>query len=67
MDLLAGKKTYIVALLMVAVAAINMASGEITLELFLQNPDLKTLLEGLGFMFLRSGVANAKGRTGTKP
>ena len=54
---LSGKKTYIVAGLMVIVAVINLVSGDIGLMDFLTNPNLILLLEGLGIGFLRSGIS----------
>ena len=54
---LKGKKTYIISALMVAVALVNYFAGDVTLLEVLNNEDLILLLEGLGLMSLRAGVA----------
>ena len=57
--LLSGKKTHIVAFLMVLVGAVNLISGDVTLQAFMASPDLHLVLEGLGISFLRQGVAKS--------
>lgn len=57
--LLSGKKTYIVAGLMVIVAVINLVSGDISLMDFLTDPNLILLLQALGIGFLRSGISKS--------
>lgn len=57
MDWLKGKKTYIVAMLMSAVAVVNMISGDMTLVQFVSSEHVMTLLEAVGLGTLRAGVA----------
>jgi len=53
MEALKGKKTYIIAFLMVLVGAVNMATGDATgLALITENIEV---LMGLGFAALRHG------------
>ena len=52
-----GKKTYIIAGLMVVVALINLISGDISLIQFVQDPNLILILQALGISFLRAGVS----------
>lgn len=59
MDWLRGKKTYIVAALMVMVSLLNVLTGETTLGEFFNSGNINTLLEGIGFGALRAGVAKA--------
>ena len=56
-EFLSGKKTQIIAWLMVLVAIVGLITGDVTLDTFLASPDLHLALEGLGLSFLRSGVA----------
>ena len=56
-NFLSGKKTHVVAFLMVLVGAVNLITGDVTLQAFLSSPDLHLVLEGLGISFLRQGVA----------
>ena len=58
---LKGKKTYIVAALMVLVAIVNFLAGDMGLVELLQDPYLMVLLNGAGFAALRAGVANSNG------
>ncbi len=57
MKALAGKKTYIIAGLMVVVALINLVSGDISLVEFVSDPNLILILQALGIGFLRAGVS----------
>lgn len=56
MDFLKGKKTYIVAGLMVLSSLVQMVAGDINLQVFVTSPDFNTLLEGIGLGTLRAGV-----------
>lgn len=61
MDFLKGKKTYIVAGLMVVVAVVNMITGDMTLIQFISSEHVMTLLEAVGLGTLRAGVAKVGG------
>ena len=54
---LQGKKTYIVATLLVAVAVVNFLAGDAGLTDVLSDPNLLVLLNGLGLGALRAGFA----------
>jgi hypothetical protein len=54
---LKGKKSHIIAFLLVLVACVNLYNGDMTLEAFLQDPNLLILLNGLGLSALRAAVA----------
>jgi len=54
---LSGKKTYIVAGLMVFIGFINLVTGDLTLQQFIASPDLHLVLEGMGVSTLRLGIA----------
>ena len=56
-DFLSGKKTYIVATLLVLVGAVNLLAGDITFEMFLNDPSLWIILNGLGLGALRAGIS----------
>ncbi len=56
MSFLSGKKTYIVAFLMVLVGIVNLAVGDLSLTSFLNSPDLLYVLNGLGIAALRAGI-----------
>ena len=56
-DKLKGKKTYIIAGLMVLVGLVQLLGGDLTLSEFIASNDLRIILEGLGIGFLRAGVA----------
>lgn len=56
MKFLAGKKTYIIAVLMVLIGAVNLATGDLTLTAFLNSPDVLMGLNGLGLAALRAGL-----------
>ncbi len=59
MEWLKGKKTYIVAALMVIVSLLNVLTGEMTLGEFFNSGNVHALLEGIGFGALRAGVTKA--------
>lgn len=59
-DFLSGKKTYIVAFLMVLIGLVNFATGELSLVDFLQSPEVNTLLGGLAIGFLRAGISKVE-------
>lgn len=54
---LQGRKTYIVAFLLVLVSLLDLLTGDVALADFLGDPNLLVLLNGLGLAALRSGVA----------
>ena len=56
MNFLRGKKTYIIAALLVGVSIVELLTGGISLVEFLGDPDLLILLNGLGLAALRNGV-----------
>lgn len=58
MNFLRGKKTYIIAGLMVMVSIIQLIAGDISIGGIFASPHFNTLLSGLGFGALRAGVAN---------
>lgn len=53
---LKGKKTHIVAALLVAVGVVNFLAGDATLSQLLSDPNLLILLNGLGLSALRAGM-----------
>jgi len=55
-EYLKGKKTYIVAALLVLVSLVEFLSGDIPLGEFLSGADLLVLLNGLGLATLRAGI-----------
>ena len=55
-EYLKGKKTYIVAALLVLVSLVNFLSGDIPLNEFLAGADLLVLLNGAGLAALRAGI-----------
>ncbi len=59
MAFLRGKKTYIIAGLMVMVSIVHLIAGDITFVEIFSSPHFNTLLGGLGMGALRSGVANS--------
>ncbi len=56
MKFLSGKKTYIIATLLVLVALVHLATGDITFATFLSDPYVLVLLNGLGLASLRAAV-----------
>ena len=59
MDFLRGKKTHIIAGLMVTVSIVQLIAGDIPISAIFASPHFNTLLSGLGFSALRAGVANS--------
>ena len=57
MNWLKGKKTYIIAGLMVSASLIHLFSGDIGFAEFAASEHLNTLLEGVGLGTLRAGVS----------
>jgi hypothetical protein len=57
MSFLAGKKTYIVALLMILVGLVNALTGDTTAWQGIMD-NAMILLSGTGFAALRAGVSN---------
>ncbi|KMP10842.1 hypothetical protein UR09_05085 [Candidatus Nitromaritima sp. SCGC AAA799-A02] len=57
MHWLQGKKTYIIATLMVAIGIVKLATGDMSLVEFIMSDDISILLEGFGLGTLRAGVA----------
>lgn len=58
-DFLKGKKTHIVAALMVLGSLGSLLAGELTLVEFFQSPNLQFFLNGLGLSALRAGVSKS--------
>lgn len=56
MNWLKGKKTYIIASLMVAVSLVHLLSGDMSLAEFITGEHINTLLEGVGLGTLRAGI-----------
>ena len=54
--ILKGRKTYIVAVLMVLVSAVSYLTGDISFIDFISSSDVQLLLEGLGLGALRAGI-----------
>ena len=61
MDWLKGKKTYIVAGLMVVASLLHLITGDMGLAEFVTSDYLNTLLEGVGLGTLRAGVSSDRG------
>jgi hypothetical protein len=61
MNWLKGKKTYIIASLMVAASLIHLLSGDMGFAEFATSEHLNTLLEGVGLGTLRAGVSDNRG------
>lgn len=61
MNWLNGKKTYLVAGLMVAVTLLQLITGDATLQEFIMSEHITTLLEAVGLGTLRAGVAKRIG------
>lgn len=57
MNWLKGKKTYIIASLMVMVGIVQLATGDIRLSEFIMSTHISTILQGVGLSTLRAGVA----------
>jgi len=58
MNWLKGKKTYIIAGLMVSVSLIHLFYGDIGFAEFATSEHLNTLLEGVGLGTLRAGISD---------
>jgi len=56
---LSGKKTYIVAGLLVLISVVKMLAGDVSIEELLNSPDLLILLNGLGLAALRGGISKS--------
>ncbi len=56
MDFLAGKKTYIIGIVMVLVGAVKLLFNDLPLDI--NGP--MAIMEGLGFMGLRAGIAKVR-------
>jgi len=59
MNWLKGKKTYIIAVLMVAVSLIHLLSGDMSLAEFVTSEHINALLEGIGLGTLRAGIGKS--------
>lgn len=60
MDWLKGKKTHIIATLMVLVSIVKLATGDTSFAEFFSSPDFNMLLQGLGISALRAGVSKTE-------
>lgn len=56
MSFLKGYKTYIIAILLVLVAIVNILVGDLSMMEFLTDPSLLILLNGLGIGSLRAAL-----------
>lgn len=56
-SLVKGKKTYIVAVLLVVVSLLDVVTGDMTVSQLLEDQNLLVLLNGLGLAALRAGVS----------
>lgn len=61
MQWLKGKKTYIIAGLMVMVSLTHLFSGDMGFVEFVTGEHFNTLLEGIGLSTLRAGVSGDRG------
>jgi len=61
MNWLRGKKTYIIASLMVSVSLVHLFLGDMSFIEFASGEHLNTLLEGVGLGTLRAGVSGNRG------
>ncbi len=59
---LKGKKTYLIAGLMVLVSMLHLITGDMSLAEFVTSEHVNTLLEGVGLGTLRAGVSKTPGR-----
>ncbi len=57
MKFLSGKKTYIIAGLLVLISLVHYFTGDIQLADVLSSPDLLVFLNGLGLASLRDAIA----------
>ena len=61
MSWLKGKKTHIIAVLMVVIGGLDMITTDLSFDGiigFLMSDSVRTMLEGFGLSFLRMGVAS---------
>ena len=58
MNWIKGRKTYIVAGLMVLVSLLDVMTGDTGIMEFFKSEDLTVLLSGIGLGTLRAGVTN---------
>lgn len=56
LSILKGYRTYLIAVLMLAVGLVQLANNEISLEALLNSNDLLVILNGLGLAALRAGI-----------
>ncbi|MCH6578909.1 MAG: hypothetical protein IH802_00900 [Nitrospinae bacterium] len=54
---LKGKKTYLIAGLMVLVSMLHLITGDMSLAEFVTSEQVNTLLEGVGLGTLRAGIS----------
>lgn len=54
---LSGKKTYIVALLLVVISVLDVVTGDMTVSELVADDNLIILLNGLGMASLRAGIS----------
>ncbi len=57
MNYLSGRKTHIVAVLMILAGVVKVAAGDMTLTDLWNSNDINLILEGLGLGALRLGIA----------
>lgn len=55
-NFLSGRKTYLVASLMVLISIVNIVSGDMSFSDLLKSEDIWVLLNGVGLGSLRAGV-----------
>ena len=60
MEWLKGKKTFIVAVLMVVVGVLNVVTGSMSFSDFMHSQDLMVVLTGMGFGAIRSAIEGTK-------
>ena len=58
---LKGKKTYLIAGLMVLISLVHLFSGDLGFVEFASSEYMNTLLEGIGLGTLRAGVSDSRG------
>jgi len=57
MNWLKGKKTYLIAVLMILVSMLHLITGDMSLEEFVTSEHVNTLLEGVDLGTLRAGIS----------
>ena len=60
-EFLKGRKSYVIAILMVLAGLVQFLTGDITLAELLQGEHARIILEGLGLAALRAGVSKGNG------